>query len=129
MRLANFTAGGHHRFGVVTPTGLVDLSARLYACYSDGGVRDFQVHSNRVTVGKNRQRLDMSDLIFGFGELVAYISQIYAQQPGDTILTGSPAGIGALTQNWLPAGARVETEIPAVGTLGNPVVAAGRDAE
>lgn len=129
MRLASFTAGGNDRFGVVTATGLVDLSARLYACYNDDGVRDFQVHSNQVTAGKNRQRLDMSDLIFGFGELVAYISQIYALRPGDTILTGSPAGIGALTQNWLQAGDRVETEIPAVGTLGNPVVAAGRDAE
>jgi 2-keto-4-pentenoate hydratase/2-oxohepta-3-ene-1,7-dioic acid hydratase in catechol pathway len=77
--------------------------------------------------GEVRQRLDLTDLIFGFGELVAYISQIYALQPGDTILTGSPAGIGALTQNWLRAGDRVEIEIPAVGTLGNPVVAAGRE--
>jgi 2-keto-4-pentenoate hydratase/2-oxohepta-3-ene-1,7-dioic acid hydratase in catechol pathway len=133
-----------------------------YACYNDGGVRDFQMHSNQVTAGKSfvasgafgpwivtagevpepsrltlqtrvngevRQRLDMSDLIFGFGELVAYISQIYALWPGDTIATGPPAGIGALTQNWLRAGDRVETEIPAVGTRGNPVVAGGRDAE
>ena len=73
--------------------------------------------------GEVRQRLDMADLIFGFGELVAYISQIYALQPGDTILTGSSAGIGALTQNWLRAGDRVEIEIPAVGTLSNPVAA------
>lgn len=131
-----------------------------YACYNDGSVRDFQMHSNQVTAGKNfvgsgafgpwfvtadevpdparltlqtrvngevRQRLDMTDLIFGFGELVAYISQIYALQPGDVILTGSPAGIGALTQNWLRAGDRVEIEIPAVGTLSNPVTASGKD--
>jgi 2-keto-4-pentenoate hydratase/2-oxohepta-3-ene-1,7-dioic acid hydratase in catechol pathway len=73
--------------------------------------------------GEVRQRLDMTDLIFGFGELVAYLSQIYALQPGDVILTGSPAGIGALTENWLQPGDRVEIEIPAVGILANPVVA------
>jgi 2-keto-4-pentenoate hydratase/2-oxohepta-3-ene-1,7-dioic acid hydratase in catechol pathway len=128
-----------------------------YACYNDGSVRDFQTHSNQVTAGKNfvasgafgpwittadevpdasqltlrtrvngevRQRLDLTDLIFGFGELIAYISQIYALQPGDVILTGSPAGIGALHGNWLRAGDRVEIEISAVGTLDNPVVAA-----
>jgi 2-keto-4-pentenoate hydratase/2-oxohepta-3-ene-1,7-dioic acid hydratase in catechol pathway len=132
-----------------------------YACYNDGSVRDFQTHSNQVTAGKNfvasgafgpwiatadevsdpsrltlqtrvngeiRQRLDLTDLIFGFGDLIAYISQIYALQPGDTILTGSPAGIGALQQNWLRAGDRVEIEIPAVGTLSNPVVASERNA-
>jgi len=130
-----------------------------YACYNDGSVRDFQTHSNQVTAGKNfvasgafgpwlvtadevpdpsrltlrtrvngqvRQRLDMSDLIFGFGELIAYISQIYELRPGDAILTGSPAGIGALSQNWLRAGDRVEIEIPAVGTLSNPVVPSGK---
>jgi len=131
-----------------------------YACYNDGSVRDFQTHSNQVAAGKNfvasgafgpwlvtadevpdpsrltlrtrvngevRQRLDMADLIFGFGELIAYISQIYELRPGDTILTGSPAGIGALSQNWLRAGDRVEIEIPEVGTLGNPVVPSGKN--
>jgi len=131
-----------------------------YACYNDGSVRDFQTHSNQVTAGKNfvasgafgpwivtadevpepsqltlqtrvngevRQRLEMADLIFSFGELVAYISQIFELQPGDTILTGSPAGIGALTANWLRAGDCVEIEIPDVGTLSNPVVTSGKD--
>ena len=132
-----------------------------YACYNDGSVRDFQMHSNQVTAGKNfvasgafgpwiatadevpeqrlltlrtrvngevRQQLETADLIFGFGELVAYISQIYELRPGDVILTGSPAGIGALSQNWLKAGDRVEIEIPAVGTLGNTVVSSEKDA-
>jgi 2-keto-4-pentenoate hydratase/2-oxohepta-3-ene-1,7-dioic acid hydratase in catechol pathway len=126
-----------------------------YACYNDGSVRDFQFHTNQSTAGKNfvasgafgpwlvtadevpdpseltletrvngetRQRLEPGDLIFGFGELIAYISRIYALQPGDTIATGSPAGIGALTQSWLRAGDKVEIDIPAVGVLSNPVV-------
>jgi len=132
-----------------------------YSCYNEGSVRDFQMHSNQVTAGKNfvasgafgpwivtadevpdpsrltlqtrvngevRQQLEMSDLIFTFGELIAYISQIYELRPGDTIVTGSPAGIGALSRNWLRAGDRVEIEIPAVGTLSNPVVNSGKDA-
>ncbi|NEC85081.1 fumarylacetoacetate hydrolase family protein [Streptomyces sp. SID12501] len=125
-----------------------------YACYNDGSVRDFQTHSSQTTAGKNfpssgafgpwlvtadeipdpsrltlrtrvngqvRQQLDMADLIFGFAELVAYVSQVFELRPGDTILTGSPAGIGALSQNWLRAGDRVEIEIPDVGVLSNPV--------
>jgi len=72
--------------------------------------------------GEIRQRLEPGDLIFGFGELIAYISRIYALQPGDTILTGSPAGIGAVSQSWLRAGDKVEIDIPAVGVLSNPVV-------
>jgi 2-keto-4-pentenoate hydratase/2-oxohepta-3-ene-1,7-dioic acid hydratase in catechol pathway len=71
--------------------------------------------------GEARQRLTMDDLIFDFAELVAYISQIYPLQPGDVILTGSPAGIGAISRTWLRAGDRVEIDSPQLGLLSNPV--------
>ena len=73
--------------------------------------------------GELRQKLTMDDLIFGFAELISYISKIFYLRPGDVILTGSPAGIGALSQNWLRAGDRVDITISAVGTLSNPVAA------
>jgi 2-keto-4-pentenoate hydratase/2-oxohepta-3-ene-1,7-dioic acid hydratase in catechol pathway len=40
--------------------------------------------------------------------------------PGDVILTGTPAGIGPLTE-----GDEVEVEVEGVGVLANPVVSGG----
>ena len=60
--------------------------------------------------------------MISFAEAVAYISQIYALQPGDVILTGSPAGVGALTGSWLRAGDTIEVAIGGVGVLRNTVV-------
>jgi 2-keto-4-pentenoate hydratase/2-oxohepta-3-ene-1,7-dioic acid hydratase in catechol pathway len=37
--------------------------------------------------------------------------------PGDVILTGTPAGVGAVE-----AGQRVEVEVEGIGTLANPFV-------
>ena len=63
----------------------------------------------------------MDDLIFTFAELISYISQIFLLHPGDLILTGSPAGIGALTKKWLRPGDSVEITVPEVGTLSNSI--------
>lgn len=73
--------------------------------------------------GELRQKLTMDDLIFSFGQLIAYISKIFHLRPGDVILTGSPAGIGALTKRWLRPGDRVDVTVSAIGTLSNPVAA------
>ncbi|GAB2450952.1 2-keto-4-pentenoate hydratase/2-oxohepta-3-ene-1,7-dioic acid hydratase in catechol pathway [Conyzicola lurida] len=48
-------------------------------------------------------------------ELVAFASDIFTLLPGDIIMTGSPAGDGAIT-----AGQFVEIGIGGIGTLGNP---------
>ncbi len=37
-----------------------------------------------------------SNLIFGFDEIVAYVSQFITLQPGDLIFTGTPKGVGAV---------------------------------
>lgn len=71
--------------------------------------------------GEVRQKLVMSDLIFGFAELIAYISTVFQLRPGDVIATGSPAGIGAIGGNWLKDGDLVEIEVPQIGTLANRV--------
>jgi 2-keto-4-pentenoate hydratase/2-oxohepta-3-ene-1,7-dioic acid hydratase in catechol pathway len=130
-------------------------------CGQDGSVRDFQMHTNQVTAGKNfvasgaigpwlttvdelgdlvgltlsvrvngepRQSATMEDLIFPFAELISYVSQIFALQPGDVLLTGSPAGIGALDRRWLRPGDEIEVEVSGVGVLRNPVAAEAPDA-
>jgi 2-keto-4-pentenoate hydratase/2-oxohepta-3-ene-1,7-dioic acid hydratase in catechol pathway len=45
---------------------------------------------------------------------------VWTLLPGDVILTGTPGGIGPLTD-----GDVVEIEISGIGTLANPVRAAG----
>ena len=48
------------------------------------------------------------------GEIVAYASAAFTLLPGDVILTGTPAGVGAFV-----AGDNIEVEIPGIGILRN----------
>lgn len=60
-----------------------------------------------------------SDMVFGVAELISHCSKAFTLLPGDVILTGTPEGVGPVT-----AGQRVEIDIDAIGSLGNPFVAA-----
>lgn len=59
-----------------------------------------------------------SDLVFGIGEIISFVSHIMTLLPGDVILTGTPEGVGPIVD-----GDRVEVEVEGVGVLVNPVVA------
>ncbi len=73
--------------------------------------------------GELRQEMRADDLIFTIPELLVYVSEAVALQPGDVIVTGSPAGNGAIRRQWLRAGDRVEVDIDGIGHLVNPVEA------
>jgi len=64
--------------------------------------------------GELRQYGSTLDFIFPIPKLLAYISAIFTLEPGDLILTGTPAGIGPLNP-----GDKVEITIPGLGTLAN----------
>ena len=64
-----------------------------------------------------RQSGSTSDMVFGVGELVSYVSRIMTLLPGDVVLTGTPSGVGPIE-----AGDRVEVDLEGVGVLMNPVV-------
>lgn len=66
--------------------------------------------------GVERQRGHTREMAFGIVEILVYASRMMTLEPGDVILTGTPAGVGPLTP-----GDRVEVEIPGVGVLANPV--------
>jgi 2-keto-4-pentenoate hydratase/2-oxohepta-3-ene-1,7-dioic acid hydratase in catechol pathway len=51
-----------------------------------------------------RQSADSSQMIFSVPELIQAISCDHALQPGDVILTGSPAGVGLSTGTFLAPG-------------------------
>jgi 2-keto-4-pentenoate hydratase/2-oxohepta-3-ene-1,7-dioic acid hydratase in catechol pathway len=57
-----------------------------------------------------------SEMLFPVDKLLAFISAVMTLEPGDVILTGTPAGVGPL---W--PGDQVEVEIEGIGTLGNEV--------
>lgn len=64
------------------------------------------------------QSASIDEMVFGPDRLVSYISQVMTLLPGDVVLTGTPAGVGALQ-----VGDRVRVEIEGVGYLTNTVVA------
>jgi 2-keto-4-pentenoate hydratase/2-oxohepta-3-ene-1,7-dioic acid hydratase in catechol pathway len=58
-------------------------------------IADPQTLSMRLTVnGDTRQSGSTRDMIFPVAALVSYISRFMSLQPGDVILTGTPAGVG-----------------------------------
>lgn len=74
--------------------------------------------------GEVMQDSTTAELVFSVPELIAWISQGCTLEPGDVILTGTPAGVGAARTppRWLVDGDVVEITIEGVGTLRNPVV-------
>lgn len=68
--------------------------------------------------GVERQRGKGTDMVFSIPDVLAYVSHIMTLDPGDLVLTGSPAGIGKLS-----AGDVVEVEVLGLSRVRNPVTA------
>lgn len=62
--------------------------------------------------GELRQQGDLAEMIWPVADVIAFISQSVALQPGDLIFTGTPAGVGALR-----AGDCVTAEVQDVGAI------------
>jgi 2-keto-4-pentenoate hydratase/2-oxohepta-3-ene-1,7-dioic acid hydratase in catechol pathway len=75
--------------------------------------------------GEVLQDSTTANLVFGIDEIVSYVSQTVTLEPGDLILTGTPAGVGIFRdpQRLLQPGDEVTIEIEGIGELTNPVVA------
>lgn len=67
-----------------------------------------------------RQEVSTKDLIVGIPELVAFASSVMTLHPGDVIATGTPAGVGPLSD-----GDHIVVEIEQLGRLEVDVSAAG----
>ena len=78
-----------------------------------------------IVNGEVLQDSTTANLIFGVDEIVSYASQTMTLEPGDLILTGTPAGVGVFRnpQRLLQPGDEVTIEIERIGALTNPVVA------
>jgi 2-keto-4-pentenoate hydratase/2-oxohepta-3-ene-1,7-dioic acid hydratase in catechol pathway len=66
--------------------------------------------------GRERQRGSASAMAFDIPTLLSYISHVMTLEPGDLVLTGSPAGVGKLEP-----GDEVEVEVVGLSRVRNPV--------
>ena len=67
----------------------------------------------RLTVnGEVRQSADLAELIWPVEDILVFLSQLYALEPGDLIYTGTPAGVGAVR-----TGERMTVEIDRLSPL------------
>jgi 2-keto-4-pentenoate hydratase/2-oxohepta-3-ene-1,7-dioic acid hydratase in catechol pathway len=57
------------------------------------------------------------DMIFSVAEQIATASRIMTLDPGDVLLTGTPAGVGVPHKTFLSVGDKVDAEIAGVGKL------------
>jgi 2-keto-4-pentenoate hydratase/2-oxohepta-3-ene-1,7-dioic acid hydratase in catechol pathway len=67
--------------------------------------------------GEVKQDGRTADMIFTIAEQIAIASRIMTLDPGDLILTGTPAGVGVPKQTFLKVGDRVDAEIEGIGRL------------
>ena len=58
-----------------------------------------------------------TDMIFSLAEQISTASKIMTLDPGDLLLTGTPAGVGVPKQTFLKVGDRVDAEIEGIGRL------------
>jgi len=73
--------------------------------------------------GREVQSARTKEMHFGVAELVAFASRLLTLEPGDVILTGTPAGVGAAADppRWLRDGDVVEVEIERLGRIASYV--------
>jgi 2-keto-4-pentenoate hydratase/2-oxohepta-3-ene-1,7-dioic acid hydratase in catechol pathway len=78
-----------------------------------------------IVSGEVLQDSTTANLIFGVDEIISHVSRTATLEPGDLILTGTPAGVGAFRQpqRFLRPGDEVTIEIEGIGSITNPVVA------
>jgi 2-keto-4-pentenoate hydratase/2-oxohepta-3-ene-1,7-dioic acid hydratase in catechol pathway len=89
-------------------------------------VPDPQVLAIRAVLnGEVMQDSSTSNMIFGVAEIISFVSQAITLEPGDLIITGTPAGVGAFREPpvWLQPGDEITIEVEGLGSITNPVTA------
>jgi 2-keto-4-pentenoate hydratase/2-oxohepta-3-ene-1,7-dioic acid hydratase in catechol pathway len=66
--------------------------------------------------GETKQDGNTRDMVFNCAFIIEFVTAVMTLEPGDVILTGTPAGVGPLV-----SGDRVEVEIEGIGVLRNVV--------
>jgi acylpyruvate hydrolase len=101
-----------------------DTFSPLGPCIASPDTIDFDDIGLKTTVsGQVMQDASTSDLVFGFVDLIVYLSKGLTLEAGDVIATGTPGGVGdsRTPPRYLAEGDVVEISVEGVGTLRNPV--------
>ena len=84
-------------------------------------VRPDAMHLTGYKNGEKRQDGFSGDMIYSIPALVSFLSRCCTLEPGDVILTGTPAGVilgrPPEKQDWLKAGDELTVHVPEIGTL------------
>jgi 2-keto-4-pentenoate hydratase/2-oxohepta-3-ene-1,7-dioic acid hydratase in catechol pathway len=109
QHLVKFDLFGGKAFDDSCPLGPGIVPAR----FVDEGNLQLRLRVN----GELRQDANTSDMIWNVAEQIACITEHVTLEPGDVIMTGTPAGVGLSTGTWLKIGDVLEAEITGLGTL------------
>ncbi len=107
-------AKGMNTFGPCGP--YIDTSAA--EALRIGGRRPVPLTVTTELNGQRVQHGGTEEMVFGFANLISYISQLMTLEAGDLIVTGTPAGVGPLKP-----GDTVSVALNCGPVLVNPVVA------
>jgi 2-keto-4-pentenoate hydratase/2-oxohepta-3-ene-1,7-dioic acid hydratase in catechol pathway len=105
---------GHKCFPGACPVGPFLTPAQFVGSPEALGIR-LWVNDRLRQDGNTRNHL------YGVAEQIAYLSSRIELQPGDVLLTGTPAGVGMETGTFLARGDVVRVEIDHLGTLVTPL--------
>jgi 2-keto-4-pentenoate hydratase/2-oxohepta-3-ene-1,7-dioic acid hydratase in catechol pathway len=81
--------------------------------FGDPQAAKLQLAVNGVT----RQDGSAKDMIFSIAEQLAIASRIMTLDPGDVVLTGTPAGVGAPRKTFLSVGDQIDAQVEGIGCL------------
>jgi 2-keto-4-pentenoate hydratase/2-oxohepta-3-ene-1,7-dioic acid hydratase in catechol pathway len=75
--------------------------------------------------GELRQDGNTSDMVVDVAGLIESVSAVFRLRPGDILITGTPAGVGAKMEppRFLQPGDRISMAVTGLGKTDNPVVA------
>lgn len=88
-------------------------------------IADPQQLSVRLSVNGEVRQLSSTELMtYSIAQQIAYLSQVMTLEPGDILITGTPAGVGIAMQPpvFLKAGDVVRVEISGLGHIENTIV-------
>jgi 2-keto-4-pentenoate hydratase/2-oxohepta-3-ene-1,7-dioic acid hydratase in catechol pathway len=83
-------------------------------------IKDVQNLEMELSVnGEVRQKADTGQMIYSVADVVSFLSFSMTLEPGDVILTGTPAGVAVASGRFLQPGDSIECRIENLGILKN----------
>jgi 2-keto-4-pentenoate hydratase/2-oxohepta-3-ene-1,7-dioic acid hydratase in catechol pathway len=69
-----------------------------------------------------------ADMIFSIAQLISFVSAAITLEPGDLLITGTPAGVGVFREPpvFVQPGDRMRIEVEGIGSVENPVADGSR---